>query len=106
MHAIKYLDRLKRINKLTKTKTTGNPKELARKLGISESHLYRYIEEIKEMGVPINYCRYANSYYYTKAFDLSVNYSIKLISEEECKQISAGFSIKKASLLFYESGQS
>ena len=43
MHAIKYLDRLKRINELTKTKTTGKPKELARKLGISESHLYRYI---------------------------------------------------------------
>ena len=58
------------------------------------------------MGAPINYSRDASSYYYTKEFELKVTYSIKLISEDECKQISGGFSIKNASLLFYESGQS
>lgn len=105
MYSIKYLDRLKRINELVKAKKTGSPKELAQKLGISVSHLHRCINEMKEMGVPVDFCRYSNSYYYNKEFDLRVTYSIKLVSEEECRQISGGFSIKKSSLLFYESGQ-
>lgn len=105
MHPIKYLDRLKRINELVRANKTGLPKELSQKLGISVSHLHRCINEMKEMGVPIDFCRHSNTYYYSKEFDLRVSYSIKLVSEEECRQISGGFSIKKSSLLFYESGQ-
>lgn len=106
MHSIKYLDRLKRINELTKAQKTGDPEEFAKTLGVSRSQLYRIIEEIKEMGVPIGFSRAANSFYYTKEFEMRVNYSIKLISEEECRQINAGFSIKNTSVLFYETEQS
>ncbi|WP_321295586.1 HTH domain-containing protein [Marinifilum fragile] len=105
MNAIKYLDRLKQINELIKNQSTGTPKELSQKLSISESHLYRCINEMKEMGVPVDYCRRSSCYYYTTEFDLKVSYSIQLISEKECRKISGGFSMKKSSLLFYESGR-
>ena len=105
MNEIKYLERLKRINEIIKSKSSGTPKEFAKKLRISEGHLYCCINEMKEMGVPVDYDRNLHYYYYTKEFDLKVSYSIQLISEEECKQICGGFSIKKGSLLFYQSGR-
>jgi len=36
----KFIDRIKRIDKLIAQKATGNAKQLAQKLGISESTLY------------------------------------------------------------------
>lgn len=101
MNEIKYLERLKRINEIIKSKSSGTPKEFAQKLKISESYLYRCINEMKEMGVPVNYDRNLRHYYYTKEFDLKISYSIQLISGEEYKQICGGFSIKKGPLLFY-----
>ncbi|TRX72454.1 HTH domain-containing protein [Carboxylicivirga sp. M1479] len=98
------LERLKQINELIKTKSTGKPKEFSKKIGISESHLYRCINEIKEMGAPIKFCRKRDSYYYEKTFEIKVNYSIELVSEEESRKINAGFNLNNSSLLFYESG--
>jgi biotin operon repressor len=100
MHAIKYLDRLKYINKLIKTGSTGSAKEFARKLNISESHLYRLIKELKDMGAPIEFCRHSNCYCYTEEFDLEVNHSIKLISKKEIRIISGGFFMKKPLTVF------
>ncbi|WP_439183098.1 hypothetical protein [Carboxylicivirga taeanensis] len=104
MILVPTLERLKQINELIKSKSTGKPKEFSKKIGISESHLYRCINEIKEMGAPIKFCRKRDSYYYDKPFEIKVNYSIELITEEESKQIKAGFQLKNTSLLFYESG--
>lgn len=104
MILIHTLERLKQINELIKNKSTGKPKEFSKKIGISESHLYRCINEIKEMGAPVKFDRKRDTYYYDKSFEIKVNYSIELISEEESKQIKAGFTLKNSSLLFYESG--
>jgi len=106
MIIIHTLERLKQINELIKNKSTGKPKAFSHKIGISESHLYRCINEIKEMGAPIKFCRVQNSYYYAKPFEIKVNYSIELVSDDENRKINAGFSLKNSSLLFYESGLS
>ncbi|WP_421920455.1 hypothetical protein [Marinifilum sp.] len=37
-----------RVDQMIKMKMTGSPKEFANKLGISESHLYRVINYLKE----------------------------------------------------------
>ena len=55
------------------------------------------------MGAPIKFCRIQNSYYYAKPFEIKVDYSIQLLSEDESREINAGFSLKNDSLLFYES---
>ncbi len=93
------------MNRLIKDETTGTPEKFAARMGISPSHLYRCIEEIKELGAPINYSRVRETYFYEFEFDLRVSYSIELISKETAKKITGGFWFKNASLLFFESGQ-
>ena len=103
MKAFEQLERLKQMNRLIKEERTGTPEEFALRLGLSSSHLYRCIDEIKELGAPINFSRSRKTYYYENEFELKVSYSIQLISDRTLKKIVGGFSLKNASLLFYES---
>jgi len=52
------------IKQLAMYKNTGTPKELAEKLNISERSVKRLINELKELGEQIVYCRTCNSYVY------------------------------------------
>lgn len=105
MKAFEQLERLKRMNRLIKDEITGTPEEFAERLGVSSSHLYRCIEEIKELGAPVSFSRSRRTYYYEYEFDLKVSYSIQLISEEVSKKVIGGFFLNNASLLFFESGR-
>lgn len=69
----RYLERLLTIDRLIKIKSTGSPKQLAERLGISESRLYEYLSFMKESGAPIVYSKERGSYYYQAAggFDFS-----------------------------------
>lgn len=69
MKAFEQLKRLKRMNRLIKDEKTGTPEEFADRLGVSASHLYRCIDEIKELGAPITFSRSRKTYYYEYEFD-------------------------------------
>jgi hypothetical protein len=73
MKAIEQIERLKRMDELIKTKSTGNPEEFAEKLSISHSHLFNLIDELKTRDAPIRYSRIRQTYYYTKEYDLNFN---------------------------------
>jgi len=105
MKAFVQLERLKRMNRLIKEEKTGDPEEFAQRLKISPSHLYRCIEDMKELGAPVNFSRSRHTYYYEKDFDIKVSYSVQLLSENKTKKIIGGFSLKNASLLFFGSGR-
>ncbi len=61
-----FLVEVQRMNALIKLKKTGTPVEFAKKLGLSTRTLHRRIDFLKDIGVPIAYDRFAQSYYYTK----------------------------------------
>lgn len=61
------IDKLERLDYLIRTKSTGAPAELARKLNLSERCTYNYLDLLKRQGAPISYCRKRNSYYYEEA---------------------------------------
>lgn len=62
----KYVTRLTTVDQLIKRKATGNPKELAQKLQVSESTVYRILRMLKEsMGLLIEFSPEHNSYIYT-----------------------------------------
>lgn len=61
----KYLERVERIDYMIRRKSTGNPKGLAAKLGLSERSLYELINQMKDLGAPIAYSKSRNSYVYT-----------------------------------------
>jgi len=43
-------------------RNTGNPKELSKKLGISERMLFRYLESLKSKNIQIEYCKKRRTY--------------------------------------------
>jgi predicted DNA-binding transcriptional regulator YafY len=56
--------RLERINYLIRIKGTGTPSELAQRMGLSERSIYQYLNLMKELGAPIKFSMYRQSYYY------------------------------------------
>lgn len=58
--------RLKRLDHLIRIKGTGTPLQLAEKLGLSERSVYEYINLMKDLGAPIKFDAYRESYYYER----------------------------------------
>ena len=82
MSIISNLDKLKLINSEIKNERTGTPDEFAKKLHISRSMLYNYMEEIKTLGAKLIYSRSNNTFYYKNGFDIKIgvyyeNHNIK-----------------------------
>ncbi len=93
MNITGQLQRIQKINRMIKSARTGSPKEFAGELGISESHFYRYIVELQEMGAPILYSRARRTYYYKNNSELSLSYSMKILSDQGSKEIIGGAQI-------------
>lgn len=55
---------LQRAQELIRRKATGTPRELANRLEISERTWYRILEELKDTGLPVVYCKERQSYYF------------------------------------------
>jgi predicted DNA-binding transcriptional regulator YafY len=55
MQLLKTLRQLEYLDHLIRTKATGTPKNFAERLHLSERQLYRLIEELKDLGLPIYY---------------------------------------------------
>ena len=83
MKTIKNLKRLHRFHKLIQDETTGSPKELARRLRISERLVYLMVEQLKDYQARICYDRSRKTYYYKEYFDLDVTISVSVQNKEE-----------------------
>lgn len=70
MQLQKFISRTRRLDKLIRRKSTGSPSQLANRLGVSEATIYRIIQEMKDMGAPIKYCRERQSYRYMRDYQL------------------------------------
>jgi DNA-binding Lrp family transcriptional regulator len=64
MSFVKYIDRLRRMDFLIRSKATGNAEEFSKKLGVSISLLKEHVREMRELGAIIEFSRYFNSYVY------------------------------------------
>jgi predicted DNA-binding transcriptional regulator YafY len=90
MILFKQIELLQRLHKFIDQAHTGNPLNLATNLGISNRYLYAVIDEMKDMGAPIEYSRRDETYYYTEPFVVNIVCTFKRLSQEEQKKISAG----------------
>jgi len=66
MNLEKHKNRLEQLDQLIRLKATGTPRELALKMAISESQLYRLINAMKALGAPISYCKFRKTYLYER----------------------------------------
>lgn len=87
---IRQIERMQMLNKLIASRRTGNPDELANRLGISRSQLYLIIDYIKDMGLKISFSRKINSFYYEKDARLSIEFNLKVMTPEEAVNITGG----------------
>ena len=78
MTLIEKLKLIERVDQLIRMKSTGNPKELALKLELSESGVYRLIDLMKTLEAPIYYSSCRKSYCY----NYEVTFSIGFVKKE------------------------
>lgn len=57
-----YQEKLEQIDKLIRYSNTGSPKELAKRMRVSERTIRRFIEKLKTKNESIRYCRRSQSY--------------------------------------------
>lgn len=63
MKHLKYLERYQRMQKLIIDEKTGTSVEFASRIGISRRMLFNYLDDLRDMGLEIEYCRKRNTYY-------------------------------------------
>jgi predicted transcriptional regulator len=62
MKFVEYQEKIDSLIKLAKHSNTGTPKELAKRLNISERTVYRLIQNLNDQNIEINFCRKVKSY--------------------------------------------
>lgn len=62
---------LERLAYLIQRKATGSPAELAEKLEVSPRTVHNLLEQLRNWGAEIAYCRERCSYYYVQPINLS-----------------------------------
>ncbi len=93
----KQLNRLQQIDQLIRQQRTGNAEEFAEKLGVSRRQVYYWLEELKEMGLEIEYSRELQSYVYARSYRIDITFDIKELQEMELSEYYRnGFKIRKA----------
>ncbi|WP_282017248.1 DNA-binding protein [Salegentibacter mishustinae] len=90
MKTIKNLERLQQLHELIDAENTGTPGELASKMDISERLVFNLIDQLKDFEASICYSRKSKTYYYCDDFELKVNISVSVISNNELTEIFAG----------------
>ena len=82
MKLIEHIERINRLHELIRHRRTGTPDELARRLGLSSSMVFKVIEELKLRGVPIEYSRQLKTYFYSRQYLMNIKIDFRLLTEE------------------------
>ena len=74
MKHLKYIDRYERMQNLIFSEKTGSAVEFATRIGLSRRMLFNYLDDLRDMGLIIEYCRKRKTYYYlSQKVNLLVN---------------------------------
>jgi hypothetical protein len=85
----KITQRLIYVNHLIKSKSTGTPKQLAKKLGLSERGWFKFRDElVNDLELPIAYCNYRKTYYYTTSGSFEMGF--RKLNESDTHKLIAG----------------
>ena len=90
MQVFKYIDQINLLDKLIRQRRTGSPTDLAKRLGISTSRLYVIIDQMKDMGAPIDYSRQLCSYYYKYEFSIFISVTVRALDKTNLCEVSGG----------------
>ncbi len=74
---------IERIDGLIRRKQTGNAKELADRLGVSERTIFRLISDLRDMGLPVKYSHSSRSYFYDGETPLHIRITWNFLDERK-----------------------
>ena len=100
-----YMQRVNELNEKLAAGKTGTPAKLAAYLHISERCLYSFIDNLKQMGVPIAYCKKSESYIYTRPYKMSIEFQLQELSDEEMTNATGGSIFSHTAFLFQWAGR-
>ncbi|NDV42843.1 HTH domain-containing protein [Flagellimonas sediminis] len=92
----KQIEILERIDQLIRLKATGRPKQLAKRLEISEATVFRMIETMKDMNAPICYDLTRQSYIYTETTRFKCGFYVEELDTTTERNLSGGYCYKNA----------
>lgn len=90
MQLFETIDRVHRIHRLIQQEATGTPDEFARRFNLKRRHLYNILDEFKDYGARIRYCRIRQSFVYENNFEVAVKISVTPLSGYEEENTLAG----------------
>ena len=91
MDIYKYFNRVQQLHTLLKRKGTGTPRELAKKLNLSERQTLEYVRELKDSSIPIAFCKHQKTYYYEK--EVIFTFEFRTLSPDELQNLEGGRSL-------------
>ena len=72
MNFFDEIQRLDRLHHLIRLQITGSSDELAKKMEVSRRTVFRLIDILKEIGCPVYFNKYKNSYCYEYPIKLNI----------------------------------
>ena len=90
MKTIEVIERLKKATELIKAHRTGNAASFGKKLGISRRQVYKLLEDLKDFGAEISYCKIEKSFFFKNNKDLVIEFRIRLLDKDEMNDINGG----------------
>jgi hypothetical protein len=95
---MKYFDVMERMDQMIRLENTGDAYEFSERLGISRRQLYYYVDELREMGLPLSYNRCAKTFFYEKRCRLKIDISVRELGDSDLRNYSGGFFSKEYDL--------
>ena len=86
----KQIALLERVDQLIRLRATGRPKQLARRLEVSEATVFRIIETMKALDAPIYYDLSTQSYCYSEARRFRCGFFLEELDTSTSKDLSGG----------------
>lgn len=91
MKLLQQINLIERIDQLIRMRATGNPKELAEHLELSQASVFRLIEAIKELGAPVEYNLRYQSYVYLEDVNFQCGFFLSELNRDEAREINGGY---------------
>lgn len=88
--------KLQYLHNCIKKECTGTPCSLGVSMGVSKRTFFYMVDDLREMGAIIKYCRTRQTYYYDNDFELKVDYKVMVITDGEARIIEGGNFIKES----------
>lgn len=76
MLLFEQITRIQVLHSLIIQEKIGTPNELAASFHLSKRQLYSILDELKDLGADIKYCRIRKTFYYNNNFQINIYYEI------------------------------